>query len=63
MLDGSIKETEFWRASAANRSFDESTDSYDSDLSSGGGLFNGSQDWLNIFSQWVVDFKDVDGCA
>lgn len=63
MLDGSIKETEFWRASEANRSFDESTDSYDSDLSSGGGLFNGSEDWLNIFSQWVVDFKDVDGCA
>jgi hypothetical protein len=60
ILNGSIKGTDFWRASEASRSFDGSTDSCDSGLSSGDGLFNGSRDWLNVFSQWVVDLNNAD---
>jgi hypothetical protein len=63
ILNGSIKCTDFWRASEANRCFDGSTDSCDSSLSSGDGLFNGSRDWLNVFSQWVVDLNDADDNA
>ncbi|OKO95076.1 hypothetical protein PENSUB_11318 [Penicillium subrubescens] len=59
ILNGSIKGTDFWRASEAARCFDGSTDSCDL----GDGLFNGSQDWLNVFSQWVVDLNDADDYA
>lgn len=63
ILNGSIKGTDFWRASEATRCFDGSTDSCDSGFSPGDGLFNGSRDWLNVFSQWVVDLNDADDYA
>lgn len=63
ILNGSIKGTDFWRASEASRYFDGSLDLCDSSLSSGDSLFNGSRDWLKVFSQWVIDLNDADDYA
>jgi hypothetical protein len=60
ILNGSIKGIEFWRASQASQSMEGRTDPYSFDSSSADGLFNGSREWLNVFSQWVVDLNDVD---
>lgn len=63
VLNGSIQQTNFWEAlndPFGNGSSEDNNGMQKGDISLGfdvDGLFNESQDWPSIFSEWVVDFN------
>ncbi|KAL4871180.1 hypothetical protein BDV12DRAFT_164343 [Aspergillus spectabilis] len=63
ILNGSIQETDFWRA------FEQNTSAIFEDLQGGENMFdrttvddvlNTPPDWPSLFSEWVVDFNNVE---